>query len=429
MKPDLLYLVLSRYEPSELQSRDVWHYWSKKNRGCKGCGALGPRFYPRPLDVEFVRRPRGLVCSAAPTWVYREAYLNLVLPHLADAVVGHCYLGSGSARKVIPEYRSFYSGPGEQIIMRGSASVRYRICEVCGIVRTEGWDPGPQYFLSHQLSDRLAYADQGDLIWLTEELVDRIDWAQFRDAEFFPHPVFDRPIDGKRLPGDPDWDRLPPPSPLDGPPSPLFRLELRYEEPALYPAPIRADPVWLKSAKGRQLCQTCGMIDRRHWPEPLHAVVRWRPRWAEDTLRAPLMHVQGTGIWIFRKELLRQLGSQLDGFSLGSITLYDGTNLPDYATCYARPAFTCYRSGAPVVTCERCGATRSEKGRGPEYALRSEVSPAAKDVLGAYQDWEGRLYVTTTGVAPALRHAAYEGLSLDSIPLRHKPPRVTKPDR
>jgi len=68
-----------------------------------------------------------------------------------------------------------------------------------------------------------------------QELVDRIDCNRFPDINRYPYPVFNRPIDGRRLPGEPDRDALPPVP--EGGASHHFGLGTCWEERSLHGPP------------------------------------------------------------------------------------------------------------------------------------------------------------------------------------------------
>jgi len=297
------------------------------------------------------------------------------------------------------------------------------VCKVCGTVRSAGSSRPPDYVLSHQLDDRWAYPKyiSGPLL-LTQELVDQIDWSRFPDARLYPYPVFDRPIDGQRLPGDPDWDALPPVP--DGGASHFFGLGTHWEERSLHGPRMIPHRPWLQEAKDALLCRRCGKIDRTKPPRPVDVVVEPWPNPESYSLKGlekigikapshqwdPVKRLSRTGVVIFQRDVLDAIGDELAEALIGGVLLPDGTRLDELATCTLPHAVTLEpgRDG-DLKSCGRCGARWPGRSRLPGHFRRSDL-PTSR----VLQDHNGNLYVDAL-LVPRFHDLTYHGLSVDTV--------------
>jgi len=382
--------------------------------GCgDGCGSVHPSYFPRPVDVQVQRCPRKTYVPKVFANLFRKDFFELVSPHLRGAVVGRCIKVSHGKRTVCEDHVSCYSDRAEsRLVLRGGPGSRYETCDVCGRDRSSGSTKEPRYILSHQLDGRLAYQEgvSGTFL-LTQQLVDEIDWTRFPDLSLYPYPVFDRPIDGQRLPGDPDWDALPPVP--EGGPSHLFGLGTRWEEPSLHgPAMVPHKP-WLAEAKQSVLCRRCGKVDRTRPIERIDAVVEpWDFASRLEGHFDPVRRLSRTGVVIFQREVLDAIGAELSeaGARIGAVSLPDGRRIEELATCVLPEAAALAPArGGELKSCERCGARWPGRGRQPGSFPRTEL-PKSRVV----QDLNGDVYVEAL-LVPRFHDLTYHGLAVDNV--------------
>jgi hypothetical protein len=156
------------------------------------------------MEVPEDRPISGQVALRTGVPVYRRDFVEQICGHLADYALGKCLTPEG---EMLNEYVTLYLR--HCVTMRGDRQTVYKPCRSCGSV----WSdlvmvfPGrPAYLLRHQLTGGLVYQARSSFLFLAEELVDRIDWSPFPDARLDAVEVRDTPLDGRRLPGDPDWE-------------------------------------------------------------------------------------------------------------------------------------------------------------------------------------------------------------------------------
>jgi hypothetical protein len=188
--------------------------WISENVGkvfCAHCRAVHRRLYPAAIDVVFRQTP-------TPGWttglgfrvgvpIYRVEFLEALGHHAQGFAIGRCLLPHG---KVLTEYATAYAK--DYVLMRGDERTTTKVCPLCGSVWTDlvvVYPKRPAYLLRRQLSDALVYQGRSGAFFLAEAVVSEIDWTHFPDMRVQRIDVLDRPLDGRRLPGDPDWDRIP----------------------------------------------------------------------------------------------------------------------------------------------------------------------------------------------------------------------------
>lgn len=185
--------------------------WLHRTEGelyCRECRTMNRRLYPKPIDVV-------LQCVPPRTWsegilfrvaipVFRSDFAKLIVNECPRMVIGTCRLTNG---QIVKDYVTMYRE--KWVLMRGDRATKTRVCHVCGSVWTDlvMVFPGrPAYLLRHQLSDESVYQDCSGSLLLQDNLVRRIDWSRFPDMRLQQVSVRDTPLDGKQLPGDPDWN-------------------------------------------------------------------------------------------------------------------------------------------------------------------------------------------------------------------------------
>lgn len=173
---------------------------------CRQCKGINRVRYPAAVDVCVQSVPShmttGLVFRTGISLIH-VSLLQVLRPYLQDFVLGRCLNAKG---QVIEEYFTCYSK--SYIVRRGGKGSRYRICPECGTISSQP-DRYPPYVLRRELQEgQSVYQHGGCFLHVTEELAARIDWRGWRNVMLEKVEVRDVPIDGQRLPGDPDWDAL-----------------------------------------------------------------------------------------------------------------------------------------------------------------------------------------------------------------------------
>lgn len=149
------------------------------------------------------------------------------------------------------------------------------------------------------------------------------------------------------------------------------------------PQPVTPDEDWLAGACGDIVCPQCRRIDRTQYPRPLDVVFCDPPSYETSVL------LEGTGITVFRRDLVDYLRDHLAGFVLGECFLDDGSAMDEYVTCYGRD-YVIVRGGrnSRNFVCNGCGMILSDLGPGPRYVIQQELTGAS-----VYQDAQCGLYL------------------------------------
>lgn len=180
------------------------HAYGKTN--CPECGWVYFHLHRQPIHAKMDQIPRrrsiGLISFMA-LGIIHARLLDVLSKHMDDFAFGDVY---NERDEVVRDYRTFYSST--YIEPRGQSGSTWRTCPGCSRVMYS-WK-GEPYVLSKDLDDRHVYHDVICSVYVDEYLASAIDWRKFKDLKLVPFPVLDRPLDGLRLPGDPDWDAMPP---------------------------------------------------------------------------------------------------------------------------------------------------------------------------------------------------------------------------
>lgn len=172
---------------------------------CPECGGIRPEWKPRPINVVLkdIECPMitCIIRGADITKIFQKDLIETVRRHFACQIVGQCHVEVDGA----PDYVTCYST--RTIFVRGGKGEGYWICPVCG-KHSRDRLKRPDNVLRRDLDDSLVFQDAYQRMYFRQALVDEIEWSKFRDAELEKIRIVDRPLDGKRLPGDPDWDAM-----------------------------------------------------------------------------------------------------------------------------------------------------------------------------------------------------------------------------
>jgi hypothetical protein len=188
--------------------------WVRRSEGklfCKHCRTINRALYPQPIDVQLRSKPPTTWTYCSPFRVgitlYRRDFVEAIAKELTSGFVcGRCFLPDGA---VLANYVTLYSQ--KHVLMRGDKQTRTEVCPLCSSVWSDlviVFRGRPAYLLRHELDDaRLFQGTSGD-VFMRHSLTTEIDWSRFRDIRLRRIEVRDTPLDGRRLPGDPDWGEL-----------------------------------------------------------------------------------------------------------------------------------------------------------------------------------------------------------------------------
>jgi hypothetical protein len=203
---------------SRLASKNKEHFhaepaWVEDAAGrifCPDCRTIYRSRHPEPIDVTLMEWPEApAVCgrpARAGVPIFGSDFVAQIGECLPDAAIGRCLTADG---QVFQEYVTMYLP--RCVLMRGDTKTKYKVCKGCGAIWTDlvMVFPGrPAYLLRHQLTDALIYQGGYGSLFIARELANRLDWSPFPDVRLEPVEVRDTPLDGRRLPGDPDWSSL-----------------------------------------------------------------------------------------------------------------------------------------------------------------------------------------------------------------------------
>lgn len=128
------------------------------------------------------------------------------------------------------------------------------------------------------------------------------------------------------------------------------------------------DETWRRRCPQNGLCPTCGHVDRRRYPAPFDIVLQQAPE------GQPCPRVEGTGVTIWRREVVEMVAEHLRDLAFGRCFLADGSELSRYVTCYSRDCVVIRGNRySRYQTCPDCGTIVSHVKPGPQYLLRGDV--------------------------------------------------------
>lgn len=176
--------------------------WLDGARGstlCRACKAMDRSKYPVAVPAVVRYIPRGLhfgLVAQSGVHIFHKRFVDEIAPYLTDYTIGECRDARGPTDFVTCYARDY-------VVMRGDEDALHPICEVCGSVFSDlGQAP---YLLAHNLTDRRVYQDVQGVLILDDEVARSVEWKRFPDRDLRPIGVRETPLDGRRLPGDPDW--------------------------------------------------------------------------------------------------------------------------------------------------------------------------------------------------------------------------------
>ena len=198
----MLYFINSTYPEATHPARD-WPPAAYGSMLCKDCRIIDRSQYPMPVDAHVLSMPRGEIFGLVG-WtgisVFHVGLIDQLRPYLAGCAFGKCLDAEGN---LIEDYVTCYSQT--YIVLRGGKKSKYWICQTCGSISSQLGQDRP-YLLRRQLTEAQVYQNAHCFMYVTEQLARQIDWSPWRRwVSLDPVQIRDVPIDGQRLPGDPDW--------------------------------------------------------------------------------------------------------------------------------------------------------------------------------------------------------------------------------
>ena len=211
MSDSLFYHIGSRSR----NGPDVDIDWVNQSIGkifCERCRSINRSMYPAPVDIVLhdVLSGGWTIGSGFQVGVpiFRCDFIELLWPHMHGYVRGRCLrAGGGVHEHLVTLYAEKW------VLMRGDERSRTEVCSLCGSIWTDlvmVRRGRPAYLLRHQLSGDLIYQDCDGDLFIAKSLAESLDFSKFRDLRFEPVTIRDTPLDGRRLPGDPDWTTMAP---------------------------------------------------------------------------------------------------------------------------------------------------------------------------------------------------------------------------
>jgi len=222
--------------------REPWAVWGGREwvrsvagaLFCTQCKKLKRSGYPEPVDAWIREIERNIsihgLCDMRLGLIHVRL-LERLRPFMEGFVFGNVYRvkdPEDTRGRLLASHRTLYA---DRIIFpRPSKDVQnHGDCPECGLIRLGGKQ---KYFVLNDLANRHVWESTLSCLYVSQTVVDAIDWSEFKDLELRPIPVLDRPLDNLRLPGDPDWEALPPLSDQE-----RRQVELIFEGGMLEPPP------------------------------------------------------------------------------------------------------------------------------------------------------------------------------------------------
>ena len=168
---------------------------------CPDCKSVMPSWYPNPVDVRLRSLPEVFILNAI-CWIgvelIHKKFFQQISEYFSDQIIGKCF---DSNNNLIKDYVTCYTKKKSCIVVRGTENVKYFICSRCGAITGGPW-PGREYLLSYQIRDDNIYQDHSSTLYLKEELVEKLSFANWKDVELIKIPIRQASLNQKYLPCD-----------------------------------------------------------------------------------------------------------------------------------------------------------------------------------------------------------------------------------
>lgn len=196
---DCIYQMTPKSE-EQCHADSAWLQRALGRELCPDCKSIKSEWHPRELHVRLDHRPRR-AATLGLWWtgvdIFRRDLIEILEPFLEGYVIGPCEDEEGD---LIKNYVTCYTN--RPIIIRGDKYCEYNYCESCGacwIGRTRN-----NFALKRDVVGRAVYQDRGGTLYLNHEAAALVQ-ANVKGVRLWPISIIRRPLDGRRLPGDPDW--------------------------------------------------------------------------------------------------------------------------------------------------------------------------------------------------------------------------------
>lgn len=211
--------IRSTYEDFEMHEQKAM----PKRAFCGECHRVVPDWYPRQIGFRLCNIKRAVLVyaqlSVTCVYVYHTGLWRQIEHLCPNAVIGPVTIQhKDGVDRFTLDWVTILFPTSHLVHIRGSfdtenarrgghSGVSHYTCNTCN--QFAYWAANDLHLLRHRLhSDRPVFMNPfGDLI-IAESVAQSLDWSGFPDLKYDRLPVLDRPLDGLRLPGDPDWSAM-----------------------------------------------------------------------------------------------------------------------------------------------------------------------------------------------------------------------------
>lgn len=180
---------------------------------CRGCRKVVAGWYPRRTHAALpeVTRAVRILTEPGHVAVIHASLWRQVAQHCPDAIIGPVTVRSGDIDKFTLDWVTVLL-PEKQLVhvrgtLRSDGIPARRVCDVCG--RQCYFAPENPHLVRCQLpKPGIVFMDHVCRLIIAESLAETLDWRGYPDMVNFRLPVLERPLDGLRLIGDPDWTTM-----------------------------------------------------------------------------------------------------------------------------------------------------------------------------------------------------------------------------
>ncbi len=180
---------------------------------CTVCERIAPGWFPKPIDVEYLRFESYHLLEPSQTNIalIDRRVLERLRPYLPPVAVGRALDGAGA---VIETHATIYpmtfstrlDDPPPVVTLRDEPPHREIMpCIECGTIRVARGSAEPPYLLSYEIADRPIVFDRTGCVYMSEDVAMSIDLSDLKPLGLQEIEVADEPRDGLRFPTDPLW--------------------------------------------------------------------------------------------------------------------------------------------------------------------------------------------------------------------------------
>lgn len=180
-----------------------------KSAFCKTCRHVLEGWYPRHVEAWLSKNYRAVLLEDRVPLVHTDIWRQLA-PYCPNAVIGPVWIQEGDIDRFSLDWVAVLFPANEIVYIRGgpTSPLKPWICDVCGQQQYCNIS-GTRHLVRNRVPKGTAVFQDNcaDLI-IAEPIAQEIDWSGFPDMYYTRMPVLDRPLDGVRLLGDPDWTAM-----------------------------------------------------------------------------------------------------------------------------------------------------------------------------------------------------------------------------